>query len=73
MVNYEPRQDLCSAACSMGKKLKVPVYQFLKDALIRKYGPDFYDALDQVAQDYFKANTQTKNNRINTKTVTNNG
>jgi hypothetical protein len=25
-VNYEPREDLCSAACSLGKKLKVPVY-----------------------------------------------
>jgi hypothetical protein len=52
-VNYEPREDLCSAACSLGKKLKVPTYVFLKDALIRKYGEDFYTALDKVAKEYY--------------------
>ena len=52
-VNYEPRQTLCKPACKLGKKLKVPVYQFLKEPLIRKYGPDFYEALDAVAQEYF--------------------
>jgi hypothetical protein len=49
-VNYEPREDLCKAACSLGKKLKVPVYVFLKDALLRKYGEDFYEALDATAK-----------------------
>jgi hypothetical protein len=49
-VNYEPREDLCKAACSLGKKLKVPVYVFLKDALIRKYGEEFYAALETAAQ-----------------------
>lgn len=49
-VNYEPREDLCSAACSLGKKLKVPVYVFLKDALIRKYGPEFYNTLEATAK-----------------------
>lgn len=53
MVNYEPRETLCSAACSLGKKQKVPVYKFLKEALIRKYGEEFYEALDQVAVRYF--------------------
>lgn len=48
-VNYEPRERLCSAACSLGKKLEVPVYEFLKEALIRKYGEDFYNALDKIA------------------------
>ncbi len=48
-VNYEPREDLCSAACKLGTKLKVPVYQFLKDALIRKYGQEFYDTLSATA------------------------
>ena len=45
-VNYEPREDHCKAACSLGKKLKVPVYRFLKEPLIRKFGSKFYDALD---------------------------
>ena len=48
-VNYEPREDLCSAACSLGKKLKVPVYQFLKESLIRKYGTEFYEVLEATA------------------------
>lgn len=49
-VNYEPRPQLCKPACKLGRSLKVPVYRFLKDALIRKYGPTFYEALDAVAE-----------------------
>jgi len=53
MVNYEPRETMCSPACVLGKQLKVPAYVFLKEALIRKYGEDFYEVLEQVAQEYF--------------------
>lgn len=49
-VNYEPRQKLCSPACVLGEKLKIPVYEFLKEALIRKYGEEFYHALDVAAK-----------------------
>ncbi len=49
-VNYEPREDLCSAACKLGKKLKVPAYVFLKEAIIRKYGEEFFDTLDATAK-----------------------
>lgn len=49
LVNYEPRPDLCSAACTLGKKLKLPVYQFLKEPIIRKFGKDFYEALEAAA------------------------
>jgi hypothetical protein len=49
-VNYEPREDLCSAGCKLGKKLKVPVYVFLKEALVRKYGVEFYETLDATAK-----------------------
>lgn len=49
-VNYEPREDLCQAACSLGKKLKVPVYIFLKDSIIRKYGEVFYETLAAAAE-----------------------
>lgn len=49
-VNYEPREDLCSAACTLGKKLKVPVYVFLKEALVRKYGTEFFETLEATAK-----------------------
>lgn len=48
-VNYEPRQQLCKPACKLGRSLKVPVYRFLKNAIVRKYGTEFYDTLDAVA------------------------
>lgn len=55
MLNYEPREDLCSPACVLGRKLKVPTYVFLKESIIRKYGEEFYNVLSQVAKDYFEA------------------
>ncbi len=49
MLNYE-RWSICSAACAHGKKHKMPLYQFVKAALIRKYGEAFYESLDAAAQ-----------------------
>lgn len=57
-VNYEPREQLCSPGCAFGKKLKVPVYEFLKESLIRKYGREFYDALEKVAKDQYHEETK---------------
>lgn len=48
-LNYD-RWDICSAACQLGEKEQVPVYQFLQSALVRKYGQDFYDELDGAAK-----------------------
>ena len=48
-LNYD-RWDICSAACTLGNKHKVPVYKFVKDAIIRKYGEDFYEELDASAE-----------------------
>ena len=52
LVNYEPRETMCDPACSLGEKLKVPTYVFLKESLIRKYGEDFYGALEMAALRY---------------------
>jgi hypothetical protein len=52
-MNYEPREKLCNPACSLGKKLKVPTYEFLKEPIIRKYGEEFYNALDKAAKEHF--------------------
>ncbi len=45
-LNYH-RWEICDAACQLGEKLKVPVYKFLKNALIRKYGEAWYTELEQ--------------------------
>jgi len=38
--------DLCSQACELGKKNKIPVFKFVKNALTRKYGEDFYQEME---------------------------
>ena len=43
-LNYD-RWHICDAACVLGNKLGVPIYKFLKEALIRKYGEDWYAEL----------------------------
>lgn len=48
-LNYH-EWDICSAACTLGEKEQVPVYRFLKAAIIRKYGEDFYEELDAAAE-----------------------
>lgn len=57
-VNYEPREKLCKPACGLGKKLKVRTYEFLKEPLVRKYGQEFYDALDKIAKEHYQETAQ---------------
>lgn len=52
-LNYH-KWNICSPACALGKELQVPVYRFLKDPLIRKYGKEWYDELEQVIEAYEK-------------------
>lgn len=53
LVNYD-RWDICSEACTLGDKLKVPVYQFLKAPIERAWGTDFYIALDGLYKEKLK-------------------
>lgn len=46
-VNYD-RWDICDDACSLGKEMKVPVYRFVKQALVRKFGQEWYDELEKI-------------------------
>lgn len=48
-VNYD-KWDICDDACTLGKELQVPVYKFVKEALIRKFGEDWYTELEKVAK-----------------------
>lgn len=50
VLNYD-RWSICSPACSFGNELKVRVFEFLKEPLIRKYGAGWYKELEeQVAE-----------------------
>ena len=40
--------NVCEPACSLGKELKLPVFRFLKDALVRAYGPSWMDEAEEV-------------------------
>ncbi len=53
-VNYD-KWDICSDACELGKELQVPVYKFVKEALIRRFGIDWYTELEQVAEEWQNA------------------
>lgn len=52
-VNYD-RWHVCDPARINGNDLNIPVYLFVKDALIRKYGEEFIRKLDQIAQEIEK-------------------
>ncbi|MGC1633578.1 MAG: DUF3109 family protein [Gelidibacter sp.] len=50
-INYH-KWEICDDACTLGKELQVPVYKFVKQALIRKFGEDWYMELEKVAENY---------------------
>ncbi len=52
-VNYD-KWHICDDACTLGKELQVPVYKFVKEALIRRFGEDWYLELEKVALDLKK-------------------
>ena len=48
-LNYN-RWDVCRDAVVKGKQLQLPVYKFLKEPLIRRFGQAWYDELCEVAE-----------------------
>lgn len=48
-LNYH-RWSVCHTACEHGAKLRVPVYKSLREAIVRAYGEEFYEALDVAAK-----------------------
>jgi len=48
-VNYD-KWEICDDACVLGKELQVPIYKFVKEALIRKFGENWYVELEKVAE-----------------------
>lgn len=52
-INYN-KWDICDDACTLGTSLEVPVYKFVKEALIRKFGSDWYAELERTAKEFRK-------------------
>ncbi len=48
------RWDICHCARIKGKKLHLPLYQFLKEPLIRRFGQAWYDELELTASEWKK-------------------
>lgn len=46
-LNYH-EWPICKPACACGAKLEVPVFRFLKESLVRKYGADWYTELEEL-------------------------
>ncbi|KAA6327322.1 hypothetical protein EZS27_023681 [termite gut metagenome] len=49
-VNYH-RWDVCKAAVLQGEKENLPVYKFLREPLIRKFGEDWYAELELASRE----------------------
>ncbi len=47
-LNYD-RWKICDPACDLGKTHQTPLYEFLKDGLVRKFGLEFYERLKGAA------------------------
>lgn len=54
-VNYH-KWSVCNAAWLLGKKENMPVYRFLREPLIRKFGEIWYNELENVAEELKKEN-----------------
>jgi hypothetical protein len=56
-LNYS-EWHICAPACACGEKLDVPVFRFLKEPLIRKYGEAFYAELELVDRELKSKNLE---------------
>lgn len=49
-LNYH-RWDVCRMAVEKGKQLNLPVYRFLKEPLIRRFGEAWYEELEKAVEE----------------------
>jgi hypothetical protein len=40
--------DICKCACSLGKVFEIPVYKFLKEPLIKRFGEKWYKKMEET-------------------------
>ena len=48
-LNYH-KWSVCECARKKGKSLDLPVYKFLKEPLVRRFGQEWYDELETIAE-----------------------
>ncbi|MCE2616912.1 MAG: DUF3109 family protein [Phocaeicola sp.] len=53
-INYN-RWDICKSAVIKGEQANLPIYKFLKDPLVRKFGAEWYRELELTAEELKKA------------------
>ncbi|MDO5036303.1 MAG: DUF3109 family protein [Porphyromonas sp.] len=57
-LNYDRWYPICEPARKRGRKEGIRMYQFLKSALIRAYGEEWYHELEEVAEAYLQQTEQ---------------
>lgn len=57
-VNYH-EWDICKCAVKKGRDMDVPLYVYLKEPLIRRFGTEWYEELTEQCTEYLKR----KNNK----------
>ena len=50
-LNYD-RWNICDPACRLGDELQVPIYKFAREALVRKFGEQWYQKLENALKDH---------------------
>jgi hypothetical protein len=49
VLNYD-QWHVCAPARMLGKKEQIPVFMFLKEPVIRRFGKEFFDALVEISR-----------------------
>lgn len=52
-LNYH-RWSVCADAVRLGQQKQIPVYKFLREPLIRRFGEEWYAELEAVAEEFFR-------------------
>ena len=54
-VNFH-KWNICDSACKLGRELKLPVFRFLKEPLIRAFGQEWWEECELVYSELKKQN-----------------
>lgn len=52
-INYH-KWSVCAPACALGAEMKLPVFRFLKEPLVRKFGKEWFEKLE-AANNYIQS------------------